>query len=398
MVLRIPLLLAALAVASPTVSGFQPGRRLAAWQKNHHSRRDPAVISVTGVIQKTRGGAASPPILSTTSFVNEQDEVDTYDYHTIPEDTSLTNNPDIDTNPNVTIEYRGGGQPGLSWWRYLVPSRHMLPELMAEAFGTFLLMQLCLGIVVSTVITDSMSGVFPIGILTGMSITTAVAAVSSKCAAHFNPALTWAMCLYRKFGWSKFIPYSLSQLMGATLAAAVNYGLYAGQIRQFEATKSIARASLEGIASAKMTACYYSTPLVTPVTAFLAETFGAFTLSSVVFAVTSQNNKQAKGLFNPPIIGAAVALIIATIGPVSGASINPARELGPRLILKAFGWSTAAFHQIGTYMLAPMLGATLGGLFVDKFLYGTYNNDEDDGQMEDGSAVQMDMASRRKQP
>eukprot|EP00977_Amphora_coffeiformis_P022412 scaffold10860_cov182-Amphora_coffeaeformis.AAC.29 len=394
---HLTLLLLGLVTTSPGATGFQSSRRAAAFQRIQRSRRDPALISVTGVIRKTRGGAASPPILSTTSFVNEQDELDTYDYHTIPQDTSLTNNPDIDTNPNVTVEYRGGGQPGLTWWRYIIPSRHMLPELLGEAFGTFLLMQLSLGIVVSSVITDSLSGVFPIGILTGMSITTAVAAVSSKCAAHFNPAITWAMCLYRKFGWSRMIPYTVSQLFGATLAAVVNYGLYSGHIRQFEAAKSITRASLEGIASAKMTACYYSTPLVTPMAAFLAETFAAFSLAAVVFAVTSQNNKQAKGLFNPPIIGSAVALIIATIGPISGASMNPARELGPRLILKAFGWSTAAFHQIGTYMIAPIVGATLGGLFVDKFLYGTNNYEVEEGVLEDGSAVKMDMKSERKQ-
>jgi len=344
----------------------------------------------------TRGGAATPLILSTTSFVNEQDETDTYDYHTIPEDTSLTNNPDIETNPNVTVEYRGGGQAGLPWWRYIIPSRHMVPELMGEVFGTFVLMQLSLGAVVSSVIAESMTGVFPLGILTGMSITTAVAAVSSKCAAHFNPAITWAMCLHRKFGWSKMIPYTVSQLLGATLAAVVNYGLYAGHIRQFEATRSIARASLDGIASAKMTACYYPTPLVSPLTAFLAETFAAFSLAAVVFAVTSQNNKQAKGLFNPPIIGSAVALIIATVGPITGASMNPARELGPRLVLRAFGWSAAAFHQLGTYMIAPMVGATLGGLFVDRFLYGTNHEAEEGGALEDGSAVRMDTKSQWK--
>ena len=51
------------------------------------------------------------------------------------------------------------------------------------------------------------------------------------------------------------------------------------------------------------------------------------------------------------------------------ASLNPARELGPRLVLKAFGWSSVAFHQLGLYLTAPLVGATLGGLFVDKFLY-----------------------------
>lgn len=366
----INLILVSLA-ASQKALAFQPNLPFAsngAGGRCKVRRRDQGIFSLTGVIKRTRGGAA-PPVLSTTSLAIQEDFPGvngTGDF--IPRDTHLTNNPKIETSSEV-LTARGGAVQRLPWWRYLIPSKEMIPELMGEAFGTFILLQLALGVVVSAVITGSMEGVFPIAVLTGMAITAAVAAVSSKCAAHFNPAITWAMCLYRKFGWSKLVPYSVSQVLGATVAALVNYGMYSSHIRQYEATHGIVRASMEGLATAKASACFYSAPLVTPVAAFLAETFGTFVLASTIFALTSEKNDQVKGLFIPPIIGGTVALIIAIVGPVSCASLNPAREIGPRLILKAFGWSSVAFHQLGLYLAAPILGATLGGLFVDKFLY-----------------------------
>lgn len=300
----------------------------------------------------------------------------------IPLETSLTNNPRI-PDEAATLEVLWQKERKrksisdihpLTWGRFFVPSRRMLPELAAESFGTFLLLQLALGIVFSSVLKGSMEGVFPIAALTGMAITAACAVVGSKCAAHFNPAITFSMCLYRNFGWSKFIPYLGAQLLGAMGAAAINYGLYATTIAQYEITNNVVRSSMGGIATAKVLGCYFADP-ITPATAFLAEAFGTFALTSVVFALTSNNNKQARGLFIPPIIGSTVALLISILGPISCASLNPARELGPRLVLRIFGWKSAAFHQLGLYLLAPLVGAALGGIFVDKCLYAK-NDDE----------------------
>ena len=362
---RLSLFCTTLLLAPPGTSSLQPGLP---WTIGRARRRprSSAIIS-------TRGGSlAPPPILSTTSLVHGQDEIiGDPEVPAVSRDTSMSKSV-VEPLMVVKQEDNKGAKQRLPWYRYLVPSANMVPELVAESFGTFLLLQLALGIVSSAVIAESMSGVFPIAVLTGGAITAAVAAVSSRCAAHFNPAITWAMCLHRKFGWTKLVPYCISQLVGAVLAAAVNYGLYAGHIRQFEATKGLARATMQGIATAKTTACFYDVTLVTPLAAFLAEVFGTFMLSSAVFSLTSEKNTQVKGLFVPPMIGAVVALIITIIGPITCASLNPARELGPRLVLKLFGWSTVAFHQLGIYLLAPMVGATLGGWFVDNFLYGDY--------------------------
>jgi MIP family channel proteins len=301
---------------------------------------------------------------------------------TIPSDTSMTNNPGIPTE-SVTKQPRRGKRR--SWLRYLIPSRQLLPELAAEGTGTFLLLQMALGIVLPAVFTPQAmpGGVFPIALLTGAAITTACAALSSKCAAHFNPAITWAMCCFRQFGWHKFAPYVVVQLLGAAAAAAVNYGIYASTIAAYEARHGFVRTSLSagGLQTAKAMACFFTDP-IGPLTAFYAETFGTFLLTTIVFSLTSERNTVVRGLFIPPIIGATVAMIITIVGPISCASLNPARELGPRLVLRLFGWSSqVAFHQVGVYLGAAMLGATLGGVFVDEFLYadnGTTKDPDDD--------------------
>lgn len=317
----------------------------------------PLYVSQPRMINELRAGgdgsvAPPSPLLSTTPPYVGQD-IDTKSKHHI-----------VPTFPRNLVTRH------TSWHRYILPSKEMLPELVGEAFGTFLLLQLALGIIPSALITQSMTGVFPLAVLTGGAITVAVTAVNSICDAHFNPAITLAMCLYRRFGWIKFVPYVASQLFGAILATLVNYSLYARHIQQFELRNGITRAALQGVTSAKFAACYFDTALVSPVAAFVAEAIGTFMLTATVFSLSSDRNAKAKKLNQAPIVGSVVALVISYLGPLTCASINPARELGPRLVLKFFGWTEAAFHQIGIYLLAPFVGAIVAGWFVENWLYG----------------------------
>lgn len=351
--LAFPLLLVGLVLALGTSSLQSPAATTSG------RRRGPFLA--TTVTTATRGGSAVGALKSLV--VNGEQKQQHKQEHVM--------NPQIPTTPEEppTEGILLKRKPKTTIWRYVLPSKQMLPELVAEAFGTFLLLHFALGIVLSANFANSMQGVFPIAVLTGMAITAACAVVSSKCAAHFNPAITWAMCLYRNFGWTKFLPYLTAQCVGATASALVNYGLYAGHIAQFEAQHKIVRSSMLGLQTAKTMGCYFAPP-VSAVAAFLAETCGTFALTAVVFSLTSERNQQVRGLFIPPIIGSTVALIISIIGPISCASLNPAREVGPRLILRAFGWSSpVAFKQLGIYVGAAMLGATLAGMFVDKCLY-----------------------------
>ena len=103
-------------------------------------------------------------------------------------------------------------------------------------------------------------------------------------------------------------------------------------------------------------------------TAFLAEVLGTMILALVVFAVTDPRNPSA-----PPaglaavFIGLTVAALISVIAPLTQACFNPARDFGPRLFAFFAGWGAVALPGprgagfLTVYIIAPMLGAIIGG-------------------------------------
>jgi glycerol uptake facilitator-like aquaporin len=108
---------------------------------------------------------------------------------------------------------------------------------------------------------------------------------------------------------------------------------------------------------------------VTASVAFLAETIGTGILSFVIFALTNSKNTVMKSGFVPPIIGLTVGSLIAVLAPLTQAGFNPARDFGPRIVAFLAGWKTVAFQGWWIYVLAPLLGATVGAYVADKVLY-----------------------------
>merc|ERR1712107_846050 len=65
----------------------------------------------------------------------------------------------------------------------------------------------------------------------------------------------------------------------------------------------------------------------------------------------------------PVLIGSVVAVLITIFGPLTGCGMNPARDLGPRLVSFAAGWGSVAWSHWWIYTLGPVVGAVLGGAF-----------------------------------
>jgi glycerol uptake facilitator protein len=107
--------------------------------------------------------------------------------------------------------------------------------------------------------------------------------------------------------------------------------------------------------------------LVSEPVAFVAEVVGTLFLALVVFALTDERNLAAPaGRLAPVFIGLNVAILISVIAPLTQACFNPARDLGPRLFAFFAGWGAIAIPGRGTgfltvYILAPLIGAVLGG-------------------------------------
>jgi len=171
----------------------------------------------------------------------------------------------------------------------------------------------------------------------GLAITTMIYALGHISGAHFNPAVSLGFALGRHFPWSRLAAYWAAQVAGA-LAAAL-----------------LLRASLGDVANVGATQ-----PSGSDGQAFLWELVLTFFLTLVVMAVATDT--RAVGEAAAIAVGGTVALCALVGGPVSGASMNPARSLGPALV-------SGDLDSFWIYLLAPLVGASLGALTY-QFLRG----------------------------
>jgi glycerol uptake facilitator protein len=259
--------------------------------------------------------------------------------------------------------------------------QQLVRELVAEAFGTFFIVALGLGSVMSAVYTNSLVGLFQVAMVWVFAVIVAICTTASISGAHLNPAVSVALALVRpnatgSFGWSKVIPFTAAQLVGAMTGAFLNLCLYAGTIVQFEAANGIVRSSLDAVASAKAFGQYFSAP-VTVAHALFVEATGTAVLVAAIFALTHPSNTttQEHPFLIPPAIGITVGALICAIAPLTQAGFNPARDFGPRIVAFLAGWRAVAFRHAWVYIVGPIVGAILGALFVDKILYATVSSE-----------------------
>jgi aquaporin NIP len=171
----------------------------------------------------------------------------------------------------------------------------------------------------------------------GLVIMVMIYAVGHISGAHFNPAVSFAFALSRHFPWSRAIGYWAAQLAGALAAAA------------------ILRGSLGNLARTGATL-----PSGSQGQSFLWELVLTFFLMFVIMAVATDT--RAVGEAAAIAIGGTVGLDAMFGGPISGASMNPARSLGPALV-------SGDLHALWLYVLAPLAGAALAA-FTYQFVRG----------------------------
>ena len=155
-----------------------------------------------------------------------------------------------------------------------------------------------------------------------------VAATGHLCGAHLNPAVTTAFALTQHFPWREVPAYIAAQLLGATLGATVLFGLFGNQA-------ALGATIPRGSASQSL----------------LLEILVTAALMFVITAVATDT--RAVGELAAIAIGFTVAANAMWAGPISGASMNPARSLGPALV-------SGTWTDQWIYIAGPVIGAALG--------------------------------------
>jgi MIP family channel proteins len=208
-------------------------------------------------------------------------------------------------------------------------SRELLRPLVAEAIGTFALVFAGCGAIMVDAETQQLGHV-GVAITFGLVIMFGIYAVGHISGAHFNAAVTFAFALTRHFPWPRAGAYVCAQVVGAITAAA------------------LLRASLGDVADVGATL-----PSGSQAQSFLWELVMSAFLMFVILAVATDT--RAVGEAAAIAIGGTIGLDAMFGGPVSGASMNPVRSLGPALV-------AGEFDALWLYLLAPILGTTVGGL------------------------------------
>jgi glycerol uptake facilitator protein len=265
------------------------------------------------------------------------------------------------------------GRQGMRAGRW---QRTLLGDLVAEAFGTFILIAFGTGSVAMSVaaLNQSGRGKVPfdgsgdwllICLGWGFGVTFGVYAAGGVTGAHLNPAVTLAMALRRGFAWSKVPGYWLAQIVGAFLGAALVYMLYHDSIAAFESANHIVRDSKDGVATFGIFATFPAKYFDNPWIPLLDQVVGTAFLVAFVFAVIDEYNAPVKSNLAPLIIGLIVVVIGISFGANAGYAINPARDLGPRLLAGVAGWGANAipgnYANMGGYMWVPIVGPLIGG-------------------------------------
>ncbi len=208
--------------------------------------------------------------------------------------------------------------------------------LVAEAIGTFALVFAGAGAVMVDAKTHALGHV-GVAITFGLVIMAMIYAVGHVSGAHFNGAVTFAFALTRHFPWSRAILYWIAQLVGALTAAAV------------------LRGSLGTIAHVGATL-----PSGSQAQSFLWEAVMSALLMFVILAVATDT--RAVGEAAAIAVGGTIALDAMFGGPISGASMNPMRSIGPAVV-------SGELQGLWIYVLAPLLGTSVGGILY-QFVRG----------------------------
>ncbi len=198
---------------------------------------------------------------------------------------------------------------------------------LAEGIGTFALVLAGTGAIVFNDTSGGSIGHLGIALTFGLVVMTVIHAIGDRSGAHINPAVTVGFALAGRFPWREVPLYVGAQMLGA-LGASLLLGWYAPTHPTLGMTL----------------------PTVDPLQAFAMETLLTTFLMFVI--LSTAHGAQERGITAALAIGGVVALEAIFAGPITGASMNPARSLAPAI-------AAGDFSAQWIYILGPVLGAGL---------------------------------------
>lgn len=214
---------------------------------------------------------------------------------------------------------------------------NQIKKYIAEFIGTFAIVFGGCGAVVANQISNGAVTHPGIAVSFGLIVMTMIYALGHISGAHFNPAVTLAFALKRHFPTQEILPYILAQVGGAIFASFLHVVL----LSNFYDSNAVMNLGVTQPADGVW------------LTAFGLEFILTFFLMFVIMAVAT--DFRAVGQMAGIAIGGTVLFEAMFAGPLCGASMNPARSLGPALI-------SMQLDHITAYILGPISGAVVAAI------------------------------------
>lgn len=205
-----------------------------------------------------------------------------------------------------------------------------LRKYLAELVGTYILVFCGTGAIVINEVSHGAVGHLGIALTFGLVVTGMIYSIGETSGAHINPAVTIAFWVKGLFPTKMLLPYISFQFLGAVLASFTLKSLFPEAMTLGE-----------------------TLPSGSAMQSFYLELILTFILMYVIIHVSTSSKEV--GTMAGIAIGGIVALEAAFAGPICGASMNPARSLGPALV-------NMNFDHLWLYLSAPVLGAVLAVL------------------------------------
>lgn len=213
----------------------------------------------------------------------------------------------------------------------------------AEVIGTFVLVFFGVG---SAVLAGGDIGFTGISFAFGLSVVAMAYSIGSISGAHLNPAVSMGAFVAGRISMTDLIGYSVSQVIGAIIAAGVIFTIATNSLGGHDVATS-------GLGQNGWGAGYGGE--FNMVAAFIFEVVATAIFLVVILGVTSEKNGE------PAMAGLVIGLTLVMIHligiPVTGTSVNPARSVGPALFVGG-----TALSQLWVFIVAPLLGGAIGGL------------------------------------
>lgn len=237
-------------------------------------------------------------------------------------------------------------------------------EIIAEFIGTFLLILLGNGVVANVVLKDTKGfdgGWIVISLGWGLGVFVGVAVAGPVSGAHINPAVTLGLATAGLFSWSQVLPYIGAQMAGAATGAFIVWLFY---YHHFNRTTD----------PGTQLACFSTAPNIRKLpNNFISELIGTFVLIFVILYIAEpslsmsgeEEVKIGLGTLGALPVALLVTAIGLSLGGTTGYAINPARDLGPRIMhsllpMKHKGSSDWNYSWIPVF--GPVTGAVVAAL------------------------------------